>query len=162
MSIENGASPKSTKVVTVVVAIVVIIIIALFVFLSPSSQAPTNNTAPTANTSGITASTTGGPTGSAFSEVKGVGKIYQIQVEKGAVNPVTTTVVKGDVAHLSFSAIDTDIEISFAAPIDMNITLKKGQAALVPFDAQKNNTGEYAFSVKSADGKTLSGKIIIK
>ena len=165
MSIENGGSPKSTKVVTVIVAVVVIIIIALFVFASPSSQTPTDNTTPTANTSstsGAAASTTGGPTGGAFGEVKDAGKIYQIQVEKGAVNPVTTTVVKGEVARLAFSAVDTDIEISFAAPIDMNIKLKKGQAALVPFDAQKNGVGEYAFSSKDAGGKIMSGKIIIK
>lgn len=164
MSIENNGSPKSTKAITIVVAIIIIIIIALFVFLSPSSQTPANNT-PTNTENGTptgSASTTGGPTGGAFGEVKDAGEIYQIQIEKGALNPVSTTVAKGAVARIAFSAIDADYSISFASPIDMKVSLKKGQAALLPFDAQKNGAGEYAFTCKDSAGKTVSGKIVIK
>lgn len=164
MNGENTGSTKSTKTITIVVAVIVIIIIALFIFISPSSQTPNSGIDNSAgeNTLPPTSTTTNGPTGGAFKEVKDAGKIYEIQMEKGALTPVNTTVAKGDVARLAFSAVDADYSVSFAAPIEMNLTLKKGQAALVPFDAQKNTSGEFTFTIKDSAGKTASGKIIVK
>ncbi|MFA7201576.1 MAG: hypothetical protein WC099_01075 [Candidatus Paceibacterota bacterium] len=166
MSTENGGSTKSTKIVTGVVAVIVIIIIALFVFLSPSSpESTTDTTNPATEDSALppeNASTTGGAAGGAFGDIKDVDKIYEIKMDKGAFSPVSTVVSKGAVARIAFSAIDGDYNVSFASPIDMNINLKKGQAALVPFDAQKNESGEYAFTSKDAEGKTMTGKIVIK
>ncbi len=165
MNGENTGSTKSTKTITIVVAVIVIIIIALFVFISPSSQTPNseiNNPSGESALPPTSSTTTSGPVGGAFKEVKDTGKIYEIQMEKGALTPVNTTVAKGDVARLAFSAVDAEYSVSFAAPIEMNLTLKKGQAALVPFDAQKNTSGEFTFTVKDSAGKTTSGKIIVK
>ncbi len=162
MNGENSGSTKSTKTITLVVAVVVIIIVALFIFISPSSPTPNSemNNLP-GETASSSTDTTGGPTGGAFKEVKDAGAIYEIQMNNGSLSPVDTTVKKGEVARLAFSAIDADYSVSFAAPIEMNLSLKKGQAALVPFDAQKNTSGEFAFTIKSA-GKTASGNIIVK
>lgn len=157
-------SKKTIKVVMGMIVIVVLVILfaaGVFQKETPEVTSPNGETSPnTEETAFAPVKVTGGPLASEESPTL----FYEIKIIGGEFFPNEVIIEEKGNVQVGVVATDAAYDVSFPAPIEKYLLMKKGQAAVFGFDAGAVQAGTYQFSCrdKCPEGKKMEGKLVIR
>jgi hypothetical protein len=164
---------ESKKIVKIIVGIIVVVVLVVL-FASGAFQKKTtsSNGETPANTEGNASGTeislepsapvkvTGGP----LASVESPTLFYEIKIIGGEFFPSEVIIEEKGNVQVGVVATDATYDVSFPAPIEKYLLMKKGQAAVFGFDAGAIQAGTYQFSCrdKCPEGKKMEGRLVFK